>query len=56
MKALIKSQRAMLDFISECSGWSSYANDSLTLKNIKCLVALGLIETNEFNQFRRVAE
>ena len=53
-RPLTKTQKAMLNFIRQCSGWQTYANDHLTVKNINRLVELKLIEINEFSQFRSI--
>ena len=48
-----KRQQAALDFILRCNGWHSFAND--VKREILSLAKLGLVEVNEFNQFRKVS-
>lgn len=43
-----------LEFIRHCAGWVTYAKDRPTVQAIHKLEILGLVETNEFHQFRQV--
>ena len=47
----------VLDFISGCEGWMVYTkHNGPTLDAIKKLEDMGLVETNEFHQFRLVRD
>ena len=52
MKKLGPLSQKTFDFISQIKGWHSYAGDKQTRGIIKRLKKRGLIETNEFHQFR----
>ena len=49
-----KLQRKALEFAQKTSGWQSFSTDSVTKRVIKSLVDRGLLEVNEFNQFRMI--
>jgi len=45
-------RKSMLSFAREYPGWHSFSQDVLTLRAAKGLAKKGLIEINEFGQFR----
>jgi len=45
-------QRLALSFIARCSGWHGYSSDYDTVRIIGSLERRGLVEVNEFKQFR----
>lgn len=47
-----KHMQKAYDFIQKVNGWHGYAQDKLTRQVIKRLQTRGLIEVNEFQQFR----
>jgi len=42
-----------MNFCTKYEGWHTFANDTMTKKAIKSLEKKGLVEVNEFNQFRK---
>jgi len=53
-KRLGPHQKNALAFAREYPGWQGYAKDSLTKRVIASLAKRGLVETNEFYQFRAI--
>lgn len=51
-----RHQLRLLKFAIHYDGWHTYGTDETTVRAIKSLVRLGLLETNEFRQFRLVKE
>ena len=52
-----KNMKRALTFISGCGGWIGYAkHDRPVVSAIKKLEDMGLVETNEFHQFRLVRD
>lgn len=49
------NMKAALEFATRNYGWHEYANDRATVGAINRLAALGLVDVNEFHQFRRTA-
>lgn len=49
---MTKEQVRMLKFAIDYRGWHTYSKDQDTYRTIKSLVKRGLLETNEFWQFR----
>lgn len=49
-----KNMRAALVFAKKYPGWQTFNNDRATKKAILKLNELGLIQLNEFNQFKAI--
>lgn len=47
-----RHQLRLLQFAIRYPGWHSYGTDPITVRVVRSLESLGLIETNEFRQFR----
>jgi len=47
-----KNMRDALEFIRRCNGWHGFAKNRKTVTSIKRLEKLGLVEVNEFDQFK----
>ena len=47
-----RHQLRLLKFAIRFKGWHGYGTDTATLRTIKSLVHLGLLEVNEYRQFR----
>lgn len=47
-----RHQLRLLKFAIKYKGWHGFGTDSSTVNAIKRLVGLGLLEVNEFRQFR----
>jgi hypothetical protein len=52
--ALGKWQKKALNFAREYPGWHSFAKDAVTKKSIKDLEKKGLVEVNQYGQFRNI--
>lgn len=53
-KPMGKNMKQALGFAREYTGWCVYTSDRATVSCIKALEKRGLVETNEFHQFRFV--
>ena len=53
-KRLGPHQKNALEFARKYPGWHGYARDPLTTRVIASLVKRGLVESNEFQQFRAI--
>ena len=54
MKLPIAAHREIaMNFCTKYEGWHTFANDSITKRTIKSLEKKGLVEVNEFQQFRK---
>ena len=51
-RPLGKHQRKLLKFAEKQPNWQSYARDQLTTRVVKSLRIRGLIEVNDFRQFK----
>jgi len=51
-KGLGEHQRNAFNFIKQCSGWHSFANDQTTKRAIFGLAQRNLVFINENNQFK----
>lgn len=49
-----KNMEHALNFARKYSGWHTYANDATTKSAIQRLEKQGMVEVNEFNQFRGI--
>ena len=47
-------QLRLLEFAIRYKGWHSYGTDTATVKTVKSLVKLGLLEINSYRQFRLI--
>ena len=47
-----RHQLRLLKFAIRNKGWQSYGTDSTTVNAVRRLVGLGLLEVNDFRQFR----
>ena len=47
-----RHQLRLLKFAIKYKGWQGFGTDSTTVNAVKRLVGLGLLEVNEFRQFR----
>ena len=47
-----KNEKNALKFANRWPGWHSYAKDTQTTKAIEGLKSKGLVEVNEFRQFK----
>lgn len=55
MKATF-NQKDMIGFALKYPGWHSFARDKLTVEHVCANVNLGILEINQFNQFRLKSE
>lgn len=47
-----RHQLRLLKFAIKHKGWQGFGTDSTTVNAVKSLVRMGLLEVNEFRQFR----